>query len=58
MVDAHQFAHGPFSGLVADRRRGVGLVEKIDEAVMHRVAEATIRELAESIAKRLEVSLG
>ena len=32
--------------------------KKIDEAVMHRVAEATIRELAESIAKRLEVSLG
>jgi len=32
--------------------------KKIDEAVMHRVAEATVRELAESIAKRLEVSLG
>jgi len=31
--------------------------KKLDEALMHRVAEATVRELAESIAERLEVSL-
>lgn len=30
---------------------------QLDEAVMHRVAEATVKELAESIAERLEGSL-
>lgn len=30
------------------------LGREVDEALMHRVAEATVKELAESIAKRLE----
>jgi hypothetical protein len=28
----------------------------LDDALMHRVAEATVRELADSIAKRLETA--
>jgi hypothetical protein len=31
-----------------------GLGKELDDALMHKVAEATVRELAESIAKRLE----
>jgi hypothetical protein len=31
-----------------------GLGKRIDEAMMHNVAQATVKELAESIAKRLE----
>jgi hypothetical protein len=33
------------------------LGKQLDEALMHRAAEATVKELAESIAKRLEVGL-
>jgi hypothetical protein len=33
------------------------LGKHLDEALMHRAAEATVRELAESIAKRLEIGL-
>lgn len=33
------------------------LGKELDEALMHRVAEATVKELAESIAKRLEGTL-
>jgi hypothetical protein len=33
------------------------LGEQLDEAVMHNVAEATVKELAESIANRLEKGL-
>ena len=33
------------------------LGKQLDEAVMHRAAEATVKELAESIAKRLEIGL-
>ena len=32
------------------------LGKHLDDALMHRVAEATVKELAESIAKRLEVA--
>jgi hypothetical protein len=31
--------------------------KELDDALMHRVAEATVKELAESIAKQLESSL-
>jgi hypothetical protein len=31
--------------------------KELDDALMHRVAEATVRELAETIAERLETSL-
>ena len=31
--------------------------KRLDEAVMHKVAEATVKELAESIAKRLGAAL-
>ena len=31
--------------------------KELDDALMHKVAEATVKELAESIAKRLESSL-
>jgi hypothetical protein len=34
------------------------LGEELNEAVMHRVAEGTVKELAESIAKRLEKAAG
>ncbi len=30
---------------------------QLDQAVMHSVAEATVKELAESIAERLEISI-
>jgi hypothetical protein len=33
------------------------LGKQLDDALMHRAAEATVRELAESIAKRLEIGL-
>jgi len=31
--------------------------KELDDALMHRVAEATVRKLAETIAERLETSL-
>ena len=31
--------------------------KELDDALMHRVAEATVKELAEAIAERIEVSL-
>jgi carbon monoxide dehydrogenase subunit G len=34
-----------------------GLGRQLDQAVMHNVAEATVKELAESIAQRLEDAL-
>ena len=34
------------------------LGEQLDEALMHNVAEATVKELAESIASRLEKAIG
>jgi hypothetical protein len=33
------------------------LGKHLDDALMHRAAEATVKELAESIAKRLEIGL-
>ena len=33
------------------------LGKQLDDALMHRAAEATVKELAESIAKRLEIGL-
>jgi hypothetical protein len=33
------------------------LGKQLDEALMHRTAQATVKELAESIAKRLEIGL-
>ena len=33
------------------------LGKQLDEALMHRAAQATVKELAESIAKRLEIGL-
>jgi hypothetical protein len=33
------------------------LGKQLDDALMHRTAQATVKELAESIAKRLEIGL-
>jgi hypothetical protein len=43
------------SGMYEPPLGGVG--RHLDEAVMHKAAEATVQELAESIAKRLEESV-